>query len=138
MANNSIETLFSTKVYGTQCALALNALCALETCVIADILCGPVAPETVPFVRPQRQEQEEKEEDEGTRLLYVADTLTWRFYHMWASCVVHAINNKAYGTALGRALYEGLFGFAVLEPLSVDNVREAVLSVRRTLRALPG
>ncbi len=58
----------------------------------ADLLRGPVAPETAPFVRPH----------EGT--LYEADTLTWRFYHTHAGCVVHAIFNQTYGAALSRAL----------------------------------
>jgi hypothetical protein len=128
-------------------ARALDALAALEACVRADLLRavrGPVAPETVPIVRPQQ----------GT--LYEADTLTWRFYHTNAGCVVHAIGNRAYGTALARALCEGLFGFerrttsvdvgkktetdeedetyydahTRAYPPSVDNVRTAILSVR--------
>jgi hypothetical protein len=62
----------------------------------APLLRGPVAPETVPFVRPH----------EGTT--FVADTLTWRFYHTNAGCVVGAINNETYGAALARALYANL------------------------------
>jgi hypothetical protein len=132
-------------------ARALDALSALEVCVRADLLRGPVATETVPFVRPRQ----------GT--LYEADTLTWRFYHTNAGCVVHAICNKAYGAALARALCKGLFGFerrTTLDdekkkkteteeedktyayynahtrayPPSVDNVRAAILSVHRQLR----
>ena len=36
--------------------------------------------------------------------MYEADALTWRFYHIHASLVAHAINNTAYGDAPGRAL----------------------------------
>jgi hypothetical protein len=93
-----IESLFSAEVYGASVARALDALAALEACVRADLLRGPAPPETVPFVRPQQ----------GT--LYEADTLTWRFYHTNAGCVVHAIGNKAYGTALARALCEDNVG----------------------------
>jgi hypothetical protein len=103
---------------------------------------GPVAPETAPFVRPHA----------GT--LYEADTLTWRFYHTNAGCVVHAINNETYGAALARALYANLV-FDLEEgndgededdahlilmraaPPSLDRVSTALLSVRRTLRATP-
>jgi hypothetical protein len=91
-----IEPLFSAEVYGARLARALDALAALEACVSADLLRGPEAPETVPFVRPQMEG--------GTLLLYEADTLTWRFYRTNAGCVVHAINNAAYGDALARAL----------------------------------
>ncbi len=85
--------LFPAAVYGGRVARALDALAALDACVRADLLRGPVAPETAPFVRPHA----------GT--LYEADTLKWRFYHTNAGCVVHAINNEAYGAALARALY---------------------------------
>ena len=88
--------LFSAAVYGGREARALDALAALDACVRADVLRGPVAPESAPFVR------------QHVGSLYEADTLTWRFYHANAGCVVHAINNEAYGTALARALYANL------------------------------
>jgi hypothetical protein len=49
-----IEPLFSAEVYGARLARALDALAALEACVRADLLRGPVAPETAPFVRPHQ------------------------------------------------------------------------------------
>ncbi len=73
--------LFSTAVYGGRVARALDALAALDAYVRADVLRGPVAQESAPFVRPHA----------GS--LYEADTLTWRFYHANAGCVVHTINN---------------------------------------------
>jgi hypothetical protein len=94
-----IEPLFSAEVHGARLARALDALAALEACVRADRLRGPVATETAPFVRPH----------EGS--LNEADTLTWRFYHMNAGCEAHAINSAACGTTLARALYAGLFGY---------------------------
>jgi hypothetical protein len=134
---------FPAEVYGGRVARALDALAALDACVRADLLRGPVAPETAPFVRPHA----------GS--LYEADTLTWRFYHTNAGCVVDAINNETYGAALMRALYANLV-FDLEEdnddgedaadahlilmraaPPSLDRVRAALLSVRRTLRATP-
>jgi hypothetical protein len=129
---------FSTAVYGGRVARALDALSALDACVRSDVLRGPVAPESAPFVRPHA----------GS--LYEADTLTWRFYHTNASCVVHAINNAAYGAALAHALYANLIfdleeeeneegAYLILmraAPPSLDRVRAALLRVRRTLRAL--
>ena len=88
--------LFSAAVYGAREARALDALAALDACVRKDVLRGPVAPESAPFVRPHA----------GS--LYEADTLTWRFYHTNAGSVVHAINNEAYGAALAHALYANL------------------------------
>jgi hypothetical protein len=134
--------LFPAAVYGGRLARALDALAALDARVRADLLRGPVAPETVPFVRPH------------AGLLYEADTLTWRFYHANAGCVVHAINNEAYGTALARALYANLIfdleeeeegnneeedAYLILmraAPPLLDRVRAALLNVRSTLRAL--
>jgi hypothetical protein len=121
-------------------ARALDELVVLDACVRADLLRGPVALETAPFARPH----------EGT--LYEADTLTWRFYHTNAGCVVHAINNETYGAALARALYASLV-FDLEEgngedkedahlilmraaPPLLDRVRAALLSVRRTLHAM--
>jgi hypothetical protein len=138
LAQKEIEPLFSAEVY--RAARALDALAALDACVRADLLRGPVATETVPFARPQQSS------------LYEADTLTWRFYHTNAGCVVHAICNQGYGVALARALYDGLFGFPRrptpfleeegvvndyydedahmrTDPPSVDHVRAALLSV---------
>ena len=136
-----VAPLFSAAVYGAREARALDALAALDACVRADLLRGPVAPETAPFVR------------QHAGSLYEADMLTWRFYHTNAGCVVHAINNAAYGAALTRALYPGLFGLdeegAVndhydenkdahiimrADPPSLDRVRAALLSVRCQLR----
>jgi hypothetical protein len=91
-----IAQLFPAEVYGGCVARALDALAALDACVHTDLLRGPVAPETAPFVRPH----------EGTP--FAADTLTWRFYHANAGCVVDAINNETYGAALARALYGSL------------------------------
>jgi hypothetical protein len=133
--------LFPAAVYGGRMARALDALAALDVRVRADLLLrGAVAPETVPFVRPHA----------GS--LYEADTLTWRFYHANAGCVVDAINNEAYGVALARALYANLIfdlekeegkedaadAYLILmraAPPSLDRVRAALFSVRRTLRA---
>jgi hypothetical protein len=135
-----IAPLFPAEVYGGRGARALAALAALDARVRAEHLRGPVPPETAPFVRPHA----------GS--LYEADTLTWRFYHMNAGCVVDAINSEAYGAALARALYANLV-FDLEEedneedaadahlilmraaPPSLDRVRAALLSVRRTLRA---
>jgi hypothetical protein len=136
-----IARLFPAAVYGGRVARALDALAALDARVRADVLRGPVAPETAPFVRPHA----------GS--LYEADTLTWRFYHAHAGCVVHAINNEAYGAALSRALYGNLIfqleedeaneqaaeAYLILTraaPPSLDRVRAVLLSVRRILRAL--
>jgi hypothetical protein len=130
--------LFSDAVYGGREARALDALAALDACVRADVLRGPVAPESAPFVRPHA----------GS--LYEADTLTWRFYHTNAGSVVHAINNEAYGAALAHALYANLIfdleeeeneegTYLILmraAPPSLDRVRAALLRMRRTLRAL--
>jgi hypothetical protein len=137
-------------VYGACFARALDALVALEARVLADLVCGPVATETVPFARPQQ----------GS--LYEGDTLTWRFYHTNAGCVVHAIGSQAYGTALTRALYAGLFGYqrqTMLDdtktgeekdeiyayydehtrehPASVDDIRAALLRVPHIARHAP-
>ncbi len=137
----AIARLFPAAVYGGRVARALDALAALEACARADVLRGPLAPETAPLVRPHA----------GT--LYEADTLTWRFYHTNAGCVVHAINNEAYGAALAYALYGNLLfqleedeaneeaaaAYLVLTraaPPSLDRVRTALLILRRTLRAL--
>ncbi len=136
-----IEPLFPAEVYGGRVARTLDALAALDVCVRADLLRGPVAPETAPFVR------------QHAGSLYEADMLTWRFYHTNAGCVVDAINNETYGAALARALYANLI-FELEEdndagedatdahlilmraaPPSLDRVRAALLSVRRTLRA---
>ena len=137
-----VAPLFSAAVYGAREARALDALAALDACVRKDVLRGPVAPESAPFVRPHA----------GS--LYEADTLTWRFYHTNAGSVVHAINNEAYGAALARALYANLM-FDLEEegndedgadahlilmraaPPSLDRVRAALLSVRST-PPLPG
>jgi hypothetical protein len=125
-----IAPLFPAEVYGGRVARALDALAALDACVSADLLRGPVAPETAPFVRPH----------EGT--LYGADTLTWRFYHTNAGCVVHAINNQTYGAALYAGFLfdlenngdEDTHIFMRADLPSLDRVRAALLSVRRTLR----
>ena len=131
--------LFSAAVYGAREARALDALAALDACVRADVLRGPVAPESAPFVRPHA----------GS--LYEADTLTWRFYHTNAGSVVHAIHNEAYGAALAHALYANLIfdleeegeeaaeAYLILmraAPPSLDRVRAALLRLRGTLRAL--
>ena len=129
--------LFSAAVYGGREARALDALAALDACVRADVLRGPVAPESAPFVRPHA----------GS--LYEADTLTWRFYHTNAGSVVHAIHNEAYGAALAHALYANLIfdleenedegAYLILmraAPPSLDRVRAALLRLRGTLRAL--
>jgi hypothetical protein len=138
-----IAPLFPAEVLGGRVARALDALDALDARVRADLLRGPVALETAPFVRPHA----------GS--LYEADTLTWRFYHTNAGCVVDAIKNETYGAALARALYANLISeleedndagedaadaHLVLmraAPPSLDRVRAALLSVRRTLRATP-
>ena len=132
--------LFSAAVYGGREARALDALAALDARMRADVLRGPVAPESAPFVRPHA----------GS--LYEADTLTWRFYHTNAGSVVHAINNEAYGAALAHALYANLIfdlgeegeeeaaeAYLILmraAPPSLDRVRAALLRMRSTLRAL--
>jgi hypothetical protein len=89
---------------------------------------GAVATESMPFARPT-----------GVSM-YEADALTWRFYHIHASLVAHAINNTAYGDALARALFERLFERpeeeAHLRPSSVDEVRAATATLRRALRAI--
>ena len=136
-----IAPLFPAEVYGGHVARALDALAALDACVRADVLRGPVAPESAPFVRPHA----------GS--LYEADTLTWRFYHTNAGSVVHAIHNEAYGAALAHALYANLIfdleeeegeeeaaeAYLILmraAPPSLDRVRAALLRLRGTLRAL--
>jgi hypothetical protein len=53
---------------------------------------GAVAAESVPFALPS-----------GVSM-YEADALTWRFYHLYANNVAHAINNAADGDALARAV----------------------------------
>ena len=132
--------LFSAAVYGAREARALDALAALDACVRADVLRGPVAPESAPFVHPHA----------GS--MYEADTLTWCFYHANAGYVVHAINNEAYGAALAHALYANLIfdlgeegeeeaaeAYLILmraAPPSLDRVRAALLRLRGTLRAL--
>ena len=138
VAPKTVE-LFSAAVYGGREARALDALAALDACVRKDVLRGPVAPESAPFVRPHA----------GS--LYEADTLTWRFYHTNAGSVVHAINNEAYGAALAHALYANLIfdleeegeeaaeAYLILmraAPPSLDRVRAALLRLRGTLRAL--
>ena len=134
----AIARLFPAAVYGGRVARALDALAALDACVRADLVRGPVAPESAPFVRPHA----------GS--LYEADTLTWRFYHTNAGSVVHAINNEAYGAALAHALYANLIfdleeneeaaeAYLILmraAPPSLDRVRAALLRMRGTLRAL--
>ena len=136
-----VAPLFSAEVYGAREARALDALAALDACVRKDVLRGPVAPESAPFVRPHA----------GS--LYEADTLTWRFYHTNAGSVEHAINKAAYGAAIARTLYGNLLfqleedeaneeaaeAYLILKrPLgpSLDRVRAALLSLRRTLREL--
>ena len=134
-----VAPLFSAAAYGGREARALDALAALDACVRADVLRGPVAPESAPFVRPHA----------GS--LYEADTLTWRFYHTNAGSVVHAINNEAYGAALAHALYANLIfdleeegeeaaeAYLILmraAPPSLERVRAALLRMRGTLRAL--
>ena len=122
---------FSAEVFGADMARALDAFAALEVCITADTLrCGGAVAtaESVPFARPS-----------GVSM-YEADALTWRLYHAHASCVVNAINNAAYGDELARALHAHLFAsFAepnVVHPMvavSVDQVRAALLAVRRVL-----
>ena len=134
-----VAPLFSAAVYGAREARALDALAALDACVRKDVLRGPVAPESAPFVRPHA----------GS--LYEADTLTWRFYHTNAGSVVHAIHNEAYGAALAHALYANLIfdleeeveeaaeAYLILmraAPPSLERVRAALLRLRGTLRAL--
>jgi hypothetical protein len=91
---------------------------------------GVVAMESVPFARPT-----------GVSM-YEADALTWRFYHLYANNVAHALNNAAYGEAFARALFARLFSSerpeeeALLWPSSVDEGRAAIAALRRTLRAL--
>ena len=75
--------------------------------------------------------------------MYEADALTWRFYHLYANNVSHALNNAAYGDALTRALFARLFSSErpeeeahPLRPSSVDEVRAAIATLRRALRAL--
>jgi hypothetical protein len=93
-----IEPRFSAEAFGAKTAGVLNALLALEGCVSADTLRGgAVATESVPFVRPT-----------GVSM-YEADALTWRFYHIHANSVAHAMNNTAYGDALARTLFARLF-----------------------------
>ena len=119
-------------------ARALDALAALDACVRADLVRGPLVPEAAPFARPHA----------GS--LYEADTLTWRFYHTNAGSVAHAIHNEAYGAALAHALYANLIfdleeeeneegAYLILmraAPPSLDRVRAALLRMRGTLRAL--
>ena len=95
----AIARLFPAAVYGGRVARALDALAALEACVRADAVRGPLVPETALLVRPHA----------GS--LYEADALTWRFYHIHPNSVAHAINNTAYGDsdALARALFARLF-----------------------------
>jgi hypothetical protein len=107
-----IARLFPAAVYGGRVARALDALAALDARVRADLLSWLVVPETVPFVRPHA----------GS--LYEADTLTWCFYHANAGCVVHAINNEAYGAALARALYANLL-FQLEEDKANEEAAEA-------------
>jgi hypothetical protein len=126
--------VYSAEVFGADMARALDAFAALEVCITADTLrCGGAVAtaESVPFARPS-----------GVSM-YEADALTWRLYHTHASCVVNAINNAAYGDELARALHAHLFAsFAepnVVHPMvavSVDQVRAALLAVRRVLRAM--
>ena len=134
MADTKNKACFSAEVFGADMARALDAFAALEVCISADTLrCGGAVAtaESVPFARPS-----------GVSM-YEADALTWRLYHTHASCVVNAINNAAYGDELARALHAHLFAsFAepnVVHPMmvavSVDQVRAALLAVRRALRA---
>jgi hypothetical protein len=119
---------FSAEVFGAK--TALDALLVLEECVSADMLRGgAVTTESVPFARPT-----------GVSM-YEADALTWRFYHLYANNVAHAINNAAYGDALARALFARLFErpqeeVHPLRPSSVDDVRAAIAALRRALRAI--
>jgi hypothetical protein len=120
--------LFSTAVYSGRVARALDALAALaalDACVRADVLRGPVAPESAPFVRPHA----------GS--LYEADTLTWRFYHANAGCVVHAINNEAYGAALALALYANLIFDLERRKIPHSHARSAALARPRARGAPP-
>jgi hypothetical protein len=136
-----IARLFPAAVYGGRVARALDALAALDACVRADLVRGPLVPEAAPFARPHA----------GS--LYEADTLTWRFYHTNAGSVEHAINKAAYGAAIARTLYGNLLfqleedeaneeaaeAYLILKrPLrpSLERVRAALLSLRRTLREL--
>ena len=109
---------FPAEVYGGRVARALDALAALDACVRADLLRGPVAPETAPFVRPHA----------GS--LYEADTLTWHFYHTYAGCLVDAINNETYGAALARALYANLM-FNLEEEGNDEDAADAHLILMR-------
>ena len=118
VAPKTVE-LFSAAVYGGREARALDALAALDACVRKDVLRGPVAPESAPFVRPHA----------GS--LYEADTLTWRFYHTNAGSVVHAINNEAYGAALAHALYANLI-FDLEEEERARRVWRTLRSAART------
>jgi hypothetical protein len=128
----TIARVFSAEVFGADMARALDAFAALEVCISADTLRGGAlaTAESVPFARPS-----------GVSM-YEADALTWRLYHTHASCVVNAINNAAYWDGLARALHAHLFASRaepnVVHPMvavSVDQVRAALLAVRRALRA---
>jgi hypothetical protein len=126
----TIAPCFSAEIFGAKTARALDALLALEKCVSADMLHGGVvAAESVPFARPT-----------GVSM-YEADALTWRFYHLYANTVAHVLNNAAYGEAFARALFARLFSSEKpeahpLRPSSVDEVRAAIATLRRALRAL--
>jgi hypothetical protein len=134
MATNNVKTAFTpcfaAEVFGAKTARALDAL--LEERMSAEMRHGGVvAMESVPFARPI-----------GISM-YEADALTWRFYHLYANNVAHALNNAAYGDALTRALFARLFSSErpeeeahPLRPSSVDEVRAAIATLRRTLRAL--
>ena len=103
------------------CSDALNALYDLEVCITREARTGPVAEVGLLFAVP-----------EGT--LYEADSLTWRFYHLLASSIVHAINNKAYGPELADRLFQSLFPRQTRRIVSVDETRQQVGSLRAMLR----
>ena len=120
----SPPSVFSPKVFGAFLPGKLDVLYALELCVSEDTRSGPVPRMSVPFARPS-----------GTSL-YEADALTWRLYHCHAACIANAINNDGYGPELACQLHDALWPALPRAPVSVDQIRSALASIRDALHAI--
>lgn len=70
-----------------------------------------------------------------TGTMYEADMLTWKYLTISGSCIVHAINNKAYGSELGEELHSTIFGAEsqATELVSEQDVFGGLVKARRGL-----
>ena len=103
-------------------AKLLNALHKLDLYVRLEAGQTATLPESICFAHP-------------TGTMYEADMLTWQYLSISGSCIVHAINNKAYGSELGEELHSTIFGAEsqATELVSEQDVFGGLVEARRDL-----